>query len=234
MTPTQYDAYCLYEAMRGLGTNTEVLSEIIGSRTSQELASIKGVYAENYGKDLNNAIDDETCGKCKKLLLSLLQCKRSQSLQPDPQGCMNDATSLYLAGEGKWGEDETLFYRVFATRSKSDLCLINQYYKQKSGKGLLGAINSGFSGDIKELLDTIVKSNVAPYLYYAGRIHDSIAGLGINDSKLIRNICARHAVDLSIIKQAYLMEYKTDMLQDIQKENRHYMQVLSTLVANAR
>jgi len=74
-TSAQYDAYCLYEAMKGLGTKMEVLSEIISSRTPQELVAVKRVYAENYGEDLDNAITRKTSGKYQKLLLSLLQCK---------------------------------------------------------------------------------------------------------------------------------------------------------------
>ena len=235
MTPTEYDAYCLNAALKGIGTKEGVLSEIIGSRTPQELAAIKQVYAANYGDVLDNAVASDTTGEYQKLLLNLLQCQRSQSLQPDQAGCMNDAAALYQAGEGKWGTDEATFNRVFATRSPADLALINQYYKQHSGKGLLGAIDSEFSGDTKELLDTIVRSNVDPYGYYAGRIHESVAGLGTNDSRLIRNICARHAVDMPYIKQAYLRDYGKDMLTDIQGDTSgHYRQVLSSLVSNAR
>ena len=235
MTPTEYDAYCLNGAMKGIGTKEGVLSEIIGSRTPQELAAIKQVYAANYGDVLDNAVASDTSGEYQKLLLSLLQCQRSQNLQPDQAGCMNDAAALYQAGEGKWGTDEATFNRVFATRSPADLALINQYYKQHSGKGLLGAIDSEFSGDTKELLDTIVRSNVDPYGYYAQRIHESVAGLGTNDSRLIRNVCARHAVDMPYIKQAYTRDYGTDMLADIQGDTSgHYRQVLSSLVANAR
>ena len=76
--------------------------------------------------------------------------------------CMNDAAALYQAGEGKWGTDEAAFNRIFATRSPAELALINQYYKQNTGKGLLSAINNEFSGDTKDLLDTIVRSNVDP------------------------------------------------------------------------
>ena len=235
MTPTEYDAYCLNSAIKGAGTKEGVLSEIIGSRTPQELAAIKQVYAANYGDVLDNVVASETSGEYQKLLLNLLQCQRSQGLQPDTAGCMNDAAALYQAGEGKWGTDEATFNRVFATRSPADLALINQYYKQHSGKGLLGAIDSEFSGDTKELLDTIVRSNVDPYGYYAGRIHESVAGLGTNDSRLIRNVCARHAVDMPYIKQAYLRDYGKDMLADVQGDTSgHYRQVLSSLIANAR
>ena len=235
MTPTEYDAYCLNGAMKGLGTKEGVLSEIIGSRTPQELAAIKQVYAANYGEVLDNAVASDTSGDYQKLLLSLLQCQRSNTTQPDANMCMNDAAALYQAGEGKWGTDEATFNRIFATRSPAELALINQYYKQNTGKGLLGAINNEFSGDTKDLLDTIVRSNVDPYGYYANRIHDSVAGMGTNDSRLIRNICARHAVDLPYIKQAYLRDYGKDMLTDIQGDTSgHYRQVLSSLVSNAR
>ena len=235
MTPTEYDAYCLNGAMKGLGTKEGVLTEIIGSRTPQELQAIKQVYAANYGETLDNAVAGDTSGDYQKLLLALLQCQRSQSTVADPNGCAADAAALYQAGEGKWGTDEATFIRIFATRSPAELALINQHYKQNAGKGLLGAIDSEFSGDTKELLNTIVRANVDPYGYYAGRIHESVAGAGTNDSRLIRNVCARHAVDLSYIKQAYVRDYGTDMLQDIQGDTSgHYRQVISSLVANAR
>ena len=235
MTPTEYDCYCLNGAMKGLGTKEGVLNEIIGSRTPQELQAIKQVYAANYGETLENAVAGDTSGDHQKLLLSLLQCQRSQSPVADPNGCAADAAALYQAGEGKWGTDEATFIRIFGTRSPADLALINQNYRQHAGKGLLGAIDSEFSGDTKDLLDTIVRSNVDPYGFYAGKIHESVSGLGTNDSRLIRNVCARHAVDLPLIKQAYVRDYGTDMLQDIQSDTSgHYRQVISSLVANAR
>ena len=235
MTPTEYDSYCLNGALKGIGTKEGVLTEIIGSRTPQELQAIKQVYAANYGELLENHIASETSGDHQKLLLALLQGQRSQSTQPDMAGCQQDAAALYQAGEGKWGTDEDTFVRIFSTRSPSELALINQYYKQNAGKGLLGAIDSEFSGDTKDLLNTIVRSNVYPQGFYAKNIYDSVKGAGTNDSKLIRNVCARHAVDLPYIKQAYQNDYGSDMLTDIQGDTSgRYRQVISSLVANAR
>ena len=194
--------------MKGLGTKEGVLTEIIGSRTPQELQAIKQVYAANYGELLENAVAGDTSGDYQKLLLAQLQCQRRNAVQPDMAGCQQDAAALYL---------------------------INQYYKQNAGKGLLGAIDSEFSGDTKDLLNTIVRSNVYPNGYYAQNIHDSVKGAGTNDSKLIRNVCARHAVDLPYIKQAYLNDYGTDMLTDVQSDTSgYYRKVVSSLIANAR
>ena len=235
MTPTEYDAYCLNCAIKGLGTNEGVLNEIIGSRTPQELQAIKQVYAANYGEMLENAVAGDTSGEYQKLLLALLQGQRSNAAQPDMAGCQQDAAALYQAGEGKWGTDENTFIRIFSTRSPAELALINQYYKQSAGKGLLGAIDAEFSGDTKSLLDTIVRSNVYPQGFYAKNIYDSVKGAGTNDSKLIRNVCARHAVDLPYIKQAYQTDYGSDMLTDIQADSSgDYRKVLTALVSNAR
>ena len=60
-------------------------------------------------------------------------------------------------------------------------------------------------------------------------------GAGTNDSKLIRNVCARHAVDLPYIKQAYQNDYGSDMLTDIQSDSSgDYRKVLTALVQNAK
>jgi len=235
MTPTEYDAYCLNMAMKGIGTKEGVLTEIIGSRTSKELLAIKQIYSSSYGEDLQNAVGHETSGDYQKLLLALLKCQRSDLSQPDINRCMADASSLYKAGEGKLGTDEDTFIRIFATSSPTELSIINRYYKQQTGKGLLGAINSEFSGDTKELLNTIVRSNVDPYGYYAGRIRESVSGIGTNDSRLTRNICARHSVDMPYIRQAYLRDYGRDMLRDIQNDTSgSYRSVLTSLVSNGR
>ena len=133
------------------------------------------------------------------------------------------------------GTDEATFFKIFATRSPAELSLVNQYYRQLAGKGILSAISNEFSGDTKELLDTIVKAKVDPYGYYAERIYESVNGLGTNDSRLIRNICARHAVDMPYIKQAYSRDHNKDMLEDIQENTSgNYKKVLCSLVANAR
>ena len=147
----------------------------------------------------------------------------------------NDASALYKTCQGKWGTDEELFKRVFATRSPAELIVINKYYKQHAGKGLLRAINDEFSGNTKELLDTIIRSNIDPYGYYAGRIHDSLRVDGINAPRLIRIICARHDVDIPLIRQAYIRDYYKYMLTDIQGgDSKYYRKVLYSLVSNAR
>ena len=235
MTTTEYDAYCLHDALKGGGSKEIALSEIIGSRTSLELQAIKKVYATNYGETLKNAVISVTSGDYQKLLLALLQCQRSNS-QPNTNSCANDAAYLFQAGEQKRGTDEETFTRIFTTSSPTEFALINHFYRQQTGKGLLGAIESEFefSGDTKELLETIVRAQVDIDGYYAKIIHDSASGSGNNNnSRLIRNICSRYLADFPKIKRAYIRDYQHDMLQDIQTDSSNFRKILCSLIVNA-
>ena len=235
MQPTEYDAYCLHNSMKGMGTKEGILTEIIGSRKNAELKSIKQFYVSNYGETLKNDVGGETYGDYQKFLLALLQCHRSTSSQPNTNACANDASDLFKLGEKKRGTDEETFIRIFTKSSPVEIAFINHFYKQQTGKGLLGAIESEFefSGDTKDLLDTIVRVQVDHYGYYANTIHESIESG--NNAKLIRNICSRYTVDLSLIRRAYMRDYQYDMLEDIQtKITSNFGKVIYSLASKLK
>ncbi|MGV7423189.1 annexin, partial [Mycobacterium kansasii] len=55
MKPSRlYDAYELKHALKGAGTDEKVLTEIIASRTPEELRAIKQAYEEEYGSNLED------------------------------------------------------------------------------------------------------------------------------------------------------------------------------------
>ena len=64
----------------------EDLTEIIGSRTPQELTAIKQVYSSKYGNALDNTVASKTYGEYQTLLLSLLQYQRTNSQTVDTNG----------------------------------------------------------------------------------------------------------------------------------------------------
>ena len=100
MTPAEYDAYCLYKAMKGIGTNEGVLIEIIGTRTCQQLQEIKDIFEKEYKNSLENWVKGDTSGNFKLLLVALLQCNRSDNPNPNINACQADAEALY---KGKMG-----------------------------------------------------------------------------------------------------------------------------------
>ena len=50
--PVEYDADLLYNAMKGLGSDKEILNEIVCFRSFDRLNKIKENFKEKYGKDL--------------------------------------------------------------------------------------------------------------------------------------------------------------------------------------
>ena len=234
MNPIEYDSFWIYNSLKLLGKKVGALTEIIGSRTSSELQRIKKFYSNKYGETLKNEIDSETYGDYRKLLLALLQCKRSNSSNPDTSACANDASDLYKLGIKKRENDNETFIRIFTTSSPLEISIINHFYKQQSGKGLLGAIESEFefSGETRNLLSTIVMAQIDPYGFYAKIIYDSLENISTNNNtKLIRNICARYSVDLPLIKKAYFRDYESELLKDIQtKIPGNFGKILYSLV----
>ena len=148
--PAEFDAMCLYKAMKGAGTKEGVLIEIIGTRTPQELMQVKDAFQREYNGSLEKWVRGDTSGNFRNLLVALLQCNRSMNPNPDPNQCQNDAQTLYNAGEGRWGTDEPTFIRIFTTRSAFEMAMIKDYYTRLRGKGLLKAIDKEFLEILKD------------------------------------------------------------------------------------
>jgi len=232
MDPIDYDVHELYYAMKGLGTNEDTLIEILATRPTSILTQIKDRFKEKYKDTLEYWVCDETSGDFKKLLVSLLQCNRSENTVVDNEKAKKEAKELYDAGEGKWGTDESTFNRIFSLRSPRELYAISQYYSDISGNTLLKAVDSEFSGDIKKCLQTILYGLISPSEYFASRIKAACKGLGTSDSILIRVIVSRLEIDMKQIRQCYENMYGIQLLAEIEDETSgDYKKLLMKLVS---
>ena len=232
-SPAEFDATCLYKAMKGIGTDESTLTEIIGTRVNWQIKDMKDAFQALYKKDLIKWVESETSGSYRKLLISLLQGNRSENQVPNVEQCQNDAQTLIRAGVGRWGTDEAMFNKIFALRSAAELKMISEIYEKQCGKTLLKSIDSEFSGDIKSLLKTVVKGLLYPGEYFAERIHDAVKGLGTNDKKLMRVIISRDEIDMPQIKDAYRRKYGRDMIGDIRGETSgDYRKILVALASH--
>lgn len=76
-----------------------------------------------------------------------------------------------------------------------------------TGHSLERAIKNEFSGDIEDGLIAILQCTTNKAEFFASRLHKSMAGIGTNDSQLIRLIVTRCEVDLNDIKVAFERMY---------------------------
>uniref|UniRef100_A0A8C5WH20 Annexin n=1 Tax=Leptobrachium leishanense TaxID=445787 RepID=A0A8C5WH20_9ANUR len=208
MPSTYYDAWSLYHAMKGAGTQERVLIEILCTRTNSEIKNIVACYKNEFGRDIEKDIRSDTSGHFERLLISMCQGNRDENQTVNYQQAEQDAQRLYQAGEGKLGTDESSFNLVLACRSFPQIKALTEAYAKLSKRDLLSTIGREFSGYIEDGLKAILQCAINRPAFFAERLYNSMKGAGTNDSTLIRIIVTRSEIDLVQIKQAFQQMYQ--------------------------
>ena len=218
--PVEYDCECIYNAMKGAGTDENCLIEVIASRPNWLLEKIKKKYSELYKKELVEDIKGDTSGDFQKILEGILRCKRSEVKEINKENCEKIAKELSEAKEEGWvvNDESSVFYNYIMNSSPKELSAIAREYYRLSGKTIIDGIENNFKGDAKDLLKSILYSLVSPSEYFATRIKKAIEGFGTDNKTLIRILITRCEVDMNIIKKYYKQLYKKDMIEDIKND----------------
>ncbi|XP_014912364.1 annexin A4 [Poecilia latipinna] len=202
-----YDAYELRNAMKGAGTEEACLTDILASRSNNEIKTINEVYKREYGKTLEDAVSGDTSGMFKRVLVSLLTAGRDEGDKVDDALAVQDAKDIYEAGEARWGTDEVKFLTVLCVRNRNHLLRVFQEYQKISGKDIEASIKSEMSGSLEDVFLAIVKCIKNKPAFFAERLYKSMKGLGTTDSVLIRIMVARAEIDMLDIKSQFQKMY---------------------------
>lgn len=208
MSPAHYAAESLRKAMKGAGTDEEVLVEILCTRTNAELRAIIAAYTELYSRDLEGDVVSETSGHFKRLLISTLQCHRSEDLHVDVAKARADAEALFKAGEKSFGTDESKFNEILMTRSFPQLRAVFREYASVAKYDIIRTIEREMSGNLQRAFKAVCYSVVNRPAFFAERLYKSMHGAGTDDATLIRIVVTRSEVDMVEIKQAFLLNYQ--------------------------
>jgi hypothetical protein len=218
LSPVEYDVNQIRKAMEGSGTDENVLSEIIGSRSNYRLKEIISLYKVRYDEHLEDRVKSECSGDYGTLLVSLLQCSRDSSNTVNEDQVQEDANALYKAGEGKWGTDEETFNRIFALRNSHHLKRVNQVYMEQRKSSLLDVVEDEFSGDMKNLLATVLHSHINPADYFATRIYKACKGVGTDEETVTRALVVMDEVYMEQMKQIFQVRYGVSLREMIDSE----------------
>ena len=230
-TPAEYDADLLYTAMKGIGSDKDVITEVLCFRDQKRINEIKSKFQEKYGKDLVAEIKSETSGDYQKIVLQLLEGGRQENAQADLQKCSGIADELYKAGEDKLGTDEATFIKYFTSLSPAELLLVCKEYHKKYKKNMLDVLKSEFDGNEKNLLIRILYSMFSPSEYFAEQIMYSVRGAGTDDAKLIRCIISRYSIDMKKVKKYYKKLYNKELLDEVKGDvSGSYGKILEALI----
>ncbi|RMX43838.1 hypothetical protein pdam_00017851 [Pocillopora damicornis] len=211
--PENYDAVSLHDAMSGLGTDEQVLIEILSSRTYEELQVMKSAYTKIYtGKDVLKKIKEDATGEFRTTLMNLIEKNRDSNEKVKEDLAKTDAKKLFEAGQGKKGTDKAVFVEVLTSRNYAQLRATLDAYKTLAKSDLMDYINEHLKGDLQNVLRAIVRCAQDPALFFAEVLEKA---LDKGNSKITtRVLVTRSEIDLADIKSQY--EKKTgQLLKDV-------------------
>uniref|UniRef100_A0A8C5EU49 Annexin n=1 Tax=Gouania willdenowi TaxID=441366 RepID=A0A8C5EU49_GOUWI len=221
------------KACKGLGTDEEPIIHILANRSSSQRMEIKQAYFEKYDDDivrykeayvqvhecdLEADIEGDTSGDVKNLLVSLLQASRDEGFEVDEGLAEQDATSLFEAGEGTLGTDESTFTYILTHRNYLQLQATFKAYEALSGKDILDTISDEVTGTLRDCYVTLVRCAKNPQLYFARRLNAAMKGAGTDEDTLTRVIVGRSEIDLDTVKEMYLEKYDVTLKDALESE----------------
>lgn len=228
----------LHDAMKGLGTDEDVLKEIIEGASEEELKEIVKQYDKKYAKEdgkegLIERIASETSGKLEKSLIE----KVVNSLVSDPTD--KDASEiladgLYQAMDG-WGTNENILKAIINNADEAQLKDIaakydEQYAKEDGKKGLIERIASETSGELEKTLVSKVTTALSSATddenttsALVDSLYQAMEGWGTNENILSSVIDNADEAQLREIVLKYDEQYgkdggKSTLIQRIQDE----------------
>ncbi|CAM2705420.1 unnamed protein product [Rotaria socialis] len=205
----------LQKAMKGLGTDENMLIHILGNRSNDQRLQIRDKYKTMFGQDLIKDIKGDTSGNFNKILTNLLYSPVEY-----------DCHELRRAVKGI-GTDEEALIEILASRSNKRLKAINENYQTLFNRALEKDIVGDTSGYLKKLLVALSQGkrpesndvnqdeaeNDAKTLFEAGE-----KKWGTDESKFLEILCNRSNAHLKGVFEAYRQFSKKDIEDAIKSE----------------
>ncbi|XP_070760352.1 annexin A3a [Enoplosus armatus] len=216
--PAVFDCHEVRKAISGAGTACRILIEIFASRSNEQIKVLNDIYLQETERKLSHDLKVELSGDFCNALLLLAEGKRDESTTVDPEQALEDAQTLYEAGEKKWGTDESKFVDILCERSIPQLRQTLVEYKNISGKTLQQSIEGEMSGELEALLVAVIKCVKSVPTYFAECLYDSMEGGGTDEATLNRIMVSRSEIDLLDIKAEFKRLYNYSLHSAIESD----------------
>jgi len=183
--------------VKGLGTDENLLSEVVCTRSPLELKAAAEAYQRLFSRNMEKDIKDDTSGDLAKVYMACLSPTRGTRAG----NVAADIEALYKAGAGKMGTDEATFITIIAQSQRSHVEAVFYGYAQKYGKSLDTVIRDEMGGDTGKALAQLVLPH---HVLFSEKILKSMKGMGTNDTDLIRLLTSQRGRHLKAAGKHFL------------------------------
>ena len=220
--PVDYDVEQIFKAIEGLGTDDEVLIEIISTRPSSHLQKVNKRYIELHPKEtIEQAIIGDTSGAYQKLLVAMVHGVRSENPYPN---CTKMKEAVEEIKNADKNMKESIFVKYFGSCSYNEVGTICSLYERMYKEPFLKMVEREFSGDTKKLFVSLLS-----YISDSGKYFAKILNK-FKTKDLNRVLISRNEVDMQEIRDSYRTLYQTDLVEDIKEKTKdNYQKALLIL-----
>ena len=217
-----FDASEINRAIKGAGTNEDLLSEIVATRPSRHLSHIRDRYKTLYGETLDEAIKGDTSRYYEKILISIIQGKRSDNPYPNSQK-MKEMVEKLKGSDGKYQND--FFVQYLSTCSYGEICTICRLFESTYNESVLEVIKNEMEKDAYDFIKIFLHYISDSGTYFAEKLHN------FKEKDLTRILISRSEVNMDEIRDAYKELYKTDLIEDLKEKTKGEYQLGLTILA---
>eukprot|EP00300_Choanocystis_sp_HF-7_P030107 c38865_g1_i1.p1 GENE.c38865_g1_i1~~c38865_g1_i1.p1 ORF type:complete len:898 (+),score=245.06 c38865_g1_i1:40-2694(+) len=204
-----FDVYLLTKACKGMGTDEQLLIDVLASSSNDRLFAAKTYFEKCKGKALVDVLRSELSGDFENIILGLVRCERSESKSIDEGQA--EQWLQKLVGTS----DSATVIDVITSASPAQIGVLAQRFEAATNSSLTQAIKDRCSGDVERIMLALAQD---PIDYLCQRFHDAFAGLGTNDNLVCMLIGGRDKPDIKAVAQRYLEKYDVRLVDALKSE----------------
>ncbi|KJE90820.1 Anxa6 protein [Capsaspora owczarzaki ATCC 30864] len=214
----------LYRSMKGIGTDDASLIRIVVSRSEIDMGNIREEFTKTFKQDLAAMVKGDTSGSYRQLLIELVEEERTSPEE--------DAKLLRTCFKGLGTNEDKLSQALCLRTTAQRQMILNAYNQMYAPRTIVQDIKSETSGQYRNTLLALMMTRSE---YDAESIHESIKGLGTDDSTLIEILCTRSGPEIKAIRESFRKLFSKDMEQEVGDDvSGDFKQLLASLMKGER
>lgn len=220
--PLLSDVHNVNRAIKGLGTKEDMLNDVLIGRSNADMRAIKATYQQVFHKTIESDVEGDLSLKTKTMFQLIMRASRTEETHPyNPAEISRDTEALHYATRGpSAATNQEQVFTILTQRSDNQIRAIAQDYQQKYNKSLEDAIQSNFSGHMKDALLLALGRATDRAKTDAYGLEDTMKGLGTKDNLLVNKTVRIHwdRQYMDQVKKAYQHFFKKDLIQRVKGE----------------